>query len=336
MVGQLLFDAGARVDTKGKYRQLLYDLSKAFRRAAKRDEQAGVDEGAASEKAARGGRSNGTPHPAKAARETPKEQRSNGASADGGGGGSSLLKRPRVENGDGADAAAPAALEHVFEQAWTEPSASAPAADAGQNATERSAKKKQRKSGGGGTPGDGVVLTPRGPTISPASQYATPASALTPYGAAARKPTPTPPVQGAGGSTAKAAATTPRPTPGGAKRCVRLSAFIAPSGLTGGALSCRVRWALSNIELFTPTGAPQTAAGKQALRCASAPKPTLRRNTPLSARVAATAAAAARGKGFKAGGKQRGTPHSGGGSAGKQQQMGTPGSAPRPRAVDFF
>lgn len=221
MVGQLLFDAGAREDTKGKYRQLLYDLSKAFRRAAKRDEQTGADEGGGSEHAARGGRSHGTPHPAKASRDTPKEQRSNGAAIDSGGGGLSSLKRPRVENGDGASAPAPAALEHVFEQAWAEPNASAPAADAGQKTAERSAKKKQRKSGGG-TPGDGVALTPRGPTVSPASQYATPASALTPYGAAASKPTPTPPLQGAGGSVVKAAATTPRPTPGGAKRCVCL------------------------------------------------------------------------------------------------------------------
>ena len=107
MFGQLLFDAGARDDTKGKYRQLLYDLSKAFRRAAKRDEPAG-GEGAGSEQATRGGRSNGTPHPAKAARETPKEQRSSGPAADGGGGGSSSVKRPRVENGDGVGAAAPA------------------------------------------------------------------------------------------------------------------------------------------------------------------------------------------------------------------------------------
>ena len=223
MVGQLLFDAGAREDTKGKYRQLLYDLSKSFRRAAKRDGQGGVDEGAGSEQAARGGRSNGTPHPAKAARETPKEQRSSGAAADGGGGGSSSMKRPRIENGDGVGAAAPAALEHVFEQAWAEPTAGAPVGDAGQKATERSAKKKQRKSGGSGTPGDGVALTPRGPVISPASQYATPASALTPYGAAARKVTPTQPAQG--GSAAKAATTTPRPTPGGAKRCVPLLGF---------------------------------------------------------------------------------------------------------------
>jgi hypothetical protein len=112
---------------------------------------------------------------------------------------------------------------------------------------------------------------------------------------------------------------------------------------------CRVRWALSNIELFMPTGAPQTAAGKQALRCASAPKPTLRRNTPLSARVAATAAAASAARAARAsgggggggkggGGKQRGTPHphSSAGGQGKHQQNGTPGSAPRPRAVDFF
>jgi hypothetical protein len=111
-----------------------------------------------------------------------------------------------------------------------------------------------------------------------------------------------------------------------------------------------VRWALSNIELYTPTGAPQTAAGRAALT-QSAAKPTLRHNTPLSARHRAAAAQRPQA--------QHGTPRAGGGGGGggsgargaQQQQQrtpqshggggggggrATPGSAPRPRAVDFF
>ncbi len=113
-------------------------------------------------------------------------------------------------------------------------------------------------------------------------------------------------------------------------------------------LTNRVQWALKNIELYTPTGAPQTAAGRAAL-ATSAAKPTLRRNTPLSARVAATAAAAAAARAARQQGAA-GTPRpgsGGGGSSGKgknkqqgQQQRtpggATPGSVPRPRAVDFF
>jgi hypothetical protein len=232
MVGQLLFDAGAADDTSGKFRQLLYDLSKAFRRAVKRegggdDDAVNCREGAVpAAQAARGGRSNGTPHPGRAAREGAEEPRS-GGSAGGSAGGGSSVKRPRAESAENgaAAAAAPAALERVFEQAWTEPGAGATpgggVAGEQRGSEQRQKAKKQRKSSGGGaTPGDGVALTPRS-TFSPASQYATPGSALTPYGAAARTPTPTPPARSTGGNpAAAAAATTPRPTPGGAKRCV--------------------------------------------------------------------------------------------------------------------
>ena len=231
MVGQLLFDAGAAEDTSGKYRQLLYDLSKAFRRAVKRegggdDAENGKGPAPAAAQAARGGRSNGTPHPGRAARDGAEEPRSGGSAGGGSAGGGSSVKRPRgesVENGAAA-AAAPAALERVFEQAWTEPGAgTTPGVGLSgeqRGSEQRHKAKKQRKSSGGATPGDGVALTPRS-TFSPASQYATPGSALTPYSAAARTPTPTPPARGTGGNpAAAAAATTPRPTPGGAKRCV--------------------------------------------------------------------------------------------------------------------
>jgi hypothetical protein len=102
-----------------------------------------------------------------------------------------------------------------------------------------------------------------------------------------------------------------------------------------------VRWVLAANELFTPTGAPQTAAGRAALQ-RSAPKPTLRRDTPLSARVAASAARAqaqqqAQRSGGGSGGKpKQRTPHGGGGGGAGGAAGGTPGSAARPRAVDFF
>lgn len=68
------------------------------------------------------------------------------------------------------------------------------------------------------------------------------------------------------------------------------SAQLHPCGSRAAcATTRRVKWALKRIELFAPTGAPHTEAGREALSV-DAKKPALKKDTPLCLRVRRAAA----------------------------------------------
>jgi len=161
------------------------------------------------------------------------------------------------------------------------PRAPADAADAPLSKTER--RKRAKPATPAAVPAEQPLPSPSPAASAPRSARATGGGSVTPgsgYASASSRFSSLS-LSSPDWATPKTGAEPSPASGGGGSRKKRKSPLIE-AGASGGK---RVRWALGDNQLFTPTGLPHTDKGRAALRGGGTPKPVLRHDSPAQARV---------------------------------------------------